>query len=165
MLDDLEPRHNLVEDRRAKLFLGRGPLSLEVVVAAWSGCPRIADLRALFRARAGRRATPILIVAPWGSARVGVCGPTEHNAIEHRDLPADLVEAVCGKALEADGRHAAIRLLHRLLPQLDAPIPGLRNGGLFAMQELERGVPARADWAPAVREAREVRPLRGRALI
>ncbi len=165
MLNHLEPRRVTVGDRRAKLYLGRGPLALEVVVVALDGRPRIADLRAMFRARSGRRAAPVLIVAPWGGGRAAVCGPTEHNPVEHRDLPVEQVKAVCGKALEADGRHTAIRLLHRLLPALDAPIPGLRNGGLFAMQELERGVPARPDWTIAVEEAHSVRTLRGRALI
>jgi len=107
----------------------------------------------------------VLIVVPWGNGRAAVCGPTEHNPVEHRDLPVEQVEAVCGKALDAAGRHTAIRLLHRLLPVLDAPIPGLRNGGLFAMQELERGVPSRGDWTLAAEEARGVRTLRGRALI
>ena len=165
MLDHVEPRRVTVGDRRAKLYLGRGPLALEVVVVALDGRPRIADLRAMFQARSGRRAAPVLIVAPWGGGRAALCGPTEHNPVEHRDLPVEQVEAVCGKALEADGRHTAIRLLHRLLPALDAPIPGLRNGGLFAMQELERGVPSRGDWALATEEARGVRALRGRALI
>ena len=165
MLDHLEPRRVTVGDRPAKLYLGRGPLALEVVVVALDGRPRIADLRAMFRARSGRRATPVLIVAPWGEGRAAVCGPTEHNPVEHRDLPVEQVEAVCGKALDEDGRHTAIRLLLRRLPALDAPIPGLRNGGLFAMQELERGVPARGDWAIAVEKARGVRALRGRALI
>ena len=165
MLDHVEPRRVTVGDRQAKLYLGRGPLALEVVVVAVDGRPRVADLRAMFRARSGRRAAPVLIVAPWGAGRAAVCGPTEHNPVEHRDLPVEQVEAVCGKALEADGRHAAIRLLHRLLPALDAPIPGLRNGGLFAMQELERGVPSRDDWVVAVEEARGVRALRGRALM
>ncbi len=165
MLKHLEPRHITVGDRRAKLYLGNGPLALEVVVVASGGRPRLADLRAMFRARSGRRAAPVLIVAPWGAGRAAVCGPTEHNPVEHRDLPVEQLEAVCGKALEADGRHTAIRLLHRLLPALDAPIPGLRNGGLFAMQELERGVPSRGDWTIAVEEARGVRMLRGRALI
>ncbi|MYE60905.1 MAG: hypothetical protein F4235_02350 [Candidatus Dadabacteria bacterium] len=165
MLDHLEPRPVTVGDRRAKLHLGRGPLALEVVIVAWDGRPRIADLRAMFRARSGRRAAPVLIVVPWGNGCAAVCGPTEHNPVEYRNLSADQVEAVCGKALEADGRHTAIRLLHRLLPALDAPIPGLRNGGLFAMQELERGVPSRGDWALAAEEARGVRTLRGRALI
>ena len=165
MLDHLEPRHVTIGDSRAKLYLGRGPLALEVVVVAMHTRPRIADLRAMFRARSGRRAAPVLIVAPWGVGRTAVCGPTEHNPVEHRDLPVEQVEAVCGKALEENGRHAAIRLVLLLLPALDAPIPGLRNGGLFAMQELERGVPARMDWALAVEEARGVRVLRGRALI
>lgn len=165
MLDHLEPRRVTVGDRRAELHLGLGPLALEVVVVALDGRPRIADLRAMFRTRSGRRAAPVLIVAPWGAGRAAVCGPTEHNPVEHPDLPFEQVEAVCGRALEADGRHTAIRLLHRLLPALDAPIPGLRNGGLFAMQELERGVPSRGDWAVAVEEARGVRALRGRALI
>ncbi len=136
MLNHLEPRRVTVGDRRAKLYLGRGPLALEVVVVALDGRPRIADLRAMFRARSGRRAASVLIVAPWGAGRAAVCGPTEHNPVEHRDLPVKQVEAVCGKALEEDGRHAAIRLLHRLLPALDAPIPGLRNGGLFACSNL-----------------------------
>ncbi|MCY4398409.1 MAG: hypothetical protein OXE96_03560 [Gemmatimonadetes bacterium] len=165
MLKPLDPRHITVGDRSAKLYLGNGPLALEVVVVASGGRPRLADLRAMFRARSGRRAAPVLIVAPWGAGRAAVCGPTEHNPVEHRDLPVEQLEAVCGQALEADGRHTAIRLLHRLLPALDAPIPGLRNGGLFAMQELERGVPSRGDWTIAVEEARGVRTLRGRALI
>ena len=165
MLDHLEALAITVGDRPAKLFLGNGPLGLEVVEVPLGGRPRITDLRALFRGRVGRRAAPVLIIAPWGNARAAVSGPTEHNLIEHRDLPMEQVEAVCRKALEADGRHAAIRLLHQLLPQLDTPIPGLRNGGLFAMQELEHGVPARGDWGLAVQEGRALRTLRGRTLI
>ena len=165
MLDHLEPRRVTVGDRRAKLYLGRGPLALEVVVVTSHRRPRLSDLRAMFRARARGRAAPVLLVVPWGRGVAAVCGPTEHNPIEHRDLPVEQVEAVCCKALDEDGRHGAIRLLNRLLPALDAPIPGLRNGGLFAMQELERGVPARGDWALAVEEARGARSLRGRALI
>ena len=165
MLDHLEALAITVGDRPAKLFLGNGPLALEVVEVPFGGPPRITDLRALFRERLGRRAAPVLIVAPWGNARAAMCGPTEHNLIEHRDLPMEQVEAVCRKALEAEGRHTAIRLLHQLLPQLDTPIPGLRNGGLFTMQELEHGVPARGNWALAVQEGQALRTLRGRALI
>jgi len=165
MLDHLEPRRVTVGGRRARLHLGRGTLALEVLVVALDRRPTIADLRSMFRARSGRRAAPVLIVAPWGAARAAVCGPTEHHPVEHRDLPAEQVEAVCRKALEAAGRHTAIRLLHRLLPALDTPVPGLRNGGLLAMQELERGVPSRGDWTLAVERARGVRTLRGRALI
>ena len=142
MLGHLEPRDIAVGSRAAKLFLGNGPLALEVVEVRCRDRPRVTELRSLFRERVARRATPVLIVAPWGRARAAVCGPTEHHPIEHRDLPMEQVAAVCRKALEAEGRHTAIRLLHQLLPQLDTPIPGLRNGGLFAMQELEHGVRA-----------------------
>ena len=165
MLSHLEPRDIAVGSRAAKLFLGNGPLALEVVEVRCRDRPRVTELRSLFRERVARRATPVLIVAPWGRARAAVCGPTEHHPIEHRDLPMEQVAAVCRKALEAEGRHTAIRLLHQLLPQLDTPIPGLRNGGLFAMQELEHGVPGRADWHLAVKEGRALRGLRGRALI
>ena len=165
MLDHLEALAIRVGDRPAKLFLGNGPLALEVVEVPFGGPPRITELRALFRERLGRRAAPVLIVASWGNARAAVCGPTEHNPVEHPTLPMEQVEAVCRKALEAEGRHTAIRLLHQLLPQLDTPIPGLRNGGLFTMQELEHGVPARGDWALAVQEGQALRTLRGRALI
>ena len=165
MLDHLEVLSIRVGDRPAKLFIGNGPLALEVVEVLFDGPPRITELRALFRERAGRRAAPVLIVAPWGNTQAAVCGPTEHNPFEHLGLPMEQVEAVCRKALAAEGRHAAIRLLHQLLPQLDAPIPGLRNGGLFTMQELEHGVPARGDWTVAVQEGQALRTLRGRGLI
>ena len=165
MLDHLDALAIRVGDRPAKLFLGNGPLALEVVEVPFGGLPRVTELRALFRERVGRRAAPVLIVAPWGDARAAVCGPTEHNPVEHLRLPMEQVEAVCRKALAAEGRHTAIRLLHQLLPQLDTPIPGLRNGGLFTMQELEHGVPARGDWALAVQEGQALRTLRGRALI
>ena len=150
MLEDLDRRTIIVSDRQATLFLGKGSPAIEVVEVPFVGQPRITEIRKLFRERVGRRATPVLIVAPWGNARVAVCGPTEHNPVEHLRLPMEQVEAVCQKALAAEGRHTAIRLLHQLLPQLDTPIPGLRNGGLFTMQELEHGVPARGDWALAV---------------
>ena len=165
MLDHLDALAIRVGDRPAKLFLGNGPLALEVVEVPFGGLPRVTELRALFRERVGRRAAPVLIVAPWGNGQAAVCGPTEHNPVEHLRLPMEQVEAVCRKALAAEGRHTAIRLLHQLLPQLDTPIPGLRNGGLFTMQELEHGVPARGDWALAVQEGQALRTLRGRALI
>ncbi len=171
MFDHLEPRDISIGERRAKLYLGNGSLALEIIVVAMDEPPRIAGLKALFQTRAGGRAAPVLIVAPWGGRRAAVCGLTDHTRItrtpriQQENLPLEQVKAVCGKALGADGRHTAIRLLRRLLPQLGAPVPGLRNGGLFAMQELERGVPAREDWGLAVQKARRVRTLRERALI
>lgn len=50
VLDHLEYRDITVGRRRTKLFLGCGPLALEVVVVGLDGHPRIAELRAMFRA-------------------------------------------------------------------------------------------------------------------
>lgn len=165
MLNHLDPRQITIGDRRANLYLGNGPLALEVVEIPAAGRLGRAALTALLKERAAGRAAPVLIVAPWGAGRAAVCGPAEGDPMVLRDISLSQIEAVCRSALEADGRHAAIRRLHQLLPQLDGRVPGLRNGGLFAMQELEHGVPARGDWMLATSEARALRTLRGRALI
>ncbi len=167
MLSDLATRPIHVGNRPAKLFLGKGSLGLEVVeVGLGEGKqPSKTDLRALFRGRQKRRAAPVVIVVPWGDDRAGVCGPIEHNLVELEDVSMAAVEAVCRKALAADGRHAAIRLLRGRLSQLASKVPGLRNGGLFAMQELERGLPRRGDWASARAKAEGLRALRMRALM
>jgi hypothetical protein len=165
MLESLDPREVQVAGRDCRLFLGQGPLALEVLAAPFPERPRITELRDLFKNRLGGRAAPVLVVGTWGNGRAAVCGPTQHNPIEHLDLALEQVEAVCRRALELRDRHQAIRVLHQLLPQLDAPVPGLRNGGLFAMQELEHGVPERKDWQEAVRRSKDLRRLRGRDLI
>jgi hypothetical protein len=41
----------------------------------------------------------------------------------------------------------------------------LRNAGLFALHELEHGVPARPDWATSGTTARGLLSLRGRELV
>ena len=167
MLDDLEPRRITVSDRPARLYLGNGRLALEVVEVPAAG-KRVGDtrLKALLKERAAGRAAPVLIVVPSADhSSSSVCGPTESDPVTLRDISLEQVETVCRKALEAPGRNTAIRLLHRLLPALAAPVPGVRNGGLFAMQELQRGVPARGDWALASEAGRGVRTLRGRALV
>ena len=51
MLDHLEALAIRVGDRPARLFLGSGPLALEVVEVRFGGRPQINDLRTLFRGR------------------------------------------------------------------------------------------------------------------
>lgn len=165
MNEEQDSRDIRIGDRPATLLLGQGPLALEVVTTSTVAKPGITTLREMFKERQGRRAAPVLVVAHWGQDRAAVYGPTEYNPIEALDLPAPAVRSVYSRALEADDRHAAIRTLHQLLPQLETSIPGLRNGGLFAMQELENGVPQRGDWGEATDRGRRLRGLRGRALI
>lgn len=131
----------------------------------FDGRPLVTELRELFKERVGKRAAPVMLLGYWGDTRVAVCGPTAQNLIENQDLPREQVESICERALAAEGRHQAIRLLHQLLPQLEESVPALRNGGLFAMHELEHGVPERSDWDEAIRRSKSIRSLRGRKLI
>jgi len=165
VFDTLDPRTITLAGRDARLYLGDGPLALEVAVADFANRPTLTELRDLRHDRAGRRAAPVLIVGLWGQEKAAVCGPTEHNAIEQLDLPRAQVEAVVARALAAEDRHRAIRILHQDLPQLEATVPGLRNGGFLAMQELEHGVPGRSDWQAAVERGRGILDRRGRKLI
>lgn len=165
MLDQFDARTITLKSRDARLYLGKGDLALEVVEVPFDARPRVTELRDLFKKRMDRRACPVLVVAPWGDGRVAVCGPTEHHRIEHLELPIEQVEAVCAKALASENRHQAIRTIHRLLPQLEEEVPGLRNGGLFALHELEHGVPQRPDWSAAVERGGTLRARRGRDLI
>jgi hypothetical protein len=52
-----------------------------------------------------------------------------------------------------------------MLPEVESDMPGLRNSGLLAAQELRHGVPARSDWATATTAGRYLLPLSGLKLI
>lgn len=165
MLDARTARPTDLSGMQGRLYLGRGSLPFEIVVVESDRTPTLTDLRSAHRIRAGKRPAPVLLVWQGGDDCCAVYGPSEVNPVEHLDLPATKVERVCEIILDAPDRHHGIRTLHHLLPQLDAPVPGLRNGGLLALQELEHGVPARPDWAAAGNKGASVRLQRGRDLI
>jgi hypothetical protein len=52
-----------------------------------------------------------------------------------------------------------------MLPEAESDLPGLRNSGLLATQELRNGVPARPDWARATAKGKPLLGLAGRSLI
>ncbi len=148
-----------------ELFLGQGALGLEVVAFTAAHRPSFSSLRSAFEARAGRRAAPVLIAVLWGDDRAALFGPTSQNPMGVLEIPRTQASRICDVSLEAPDRHSAIRFLNRAIPQLEAPIPGLRNSGLFALQELRAGVPLREDWDEARRRSINVYSLRGRDLI
>jgi hypothetical protein len=76
------------------------------------------------------------------------------------------VERICRTALTEPNRHAATRFLWSILPEInESKIPGLRNQGLFATHELEKGVPHRSDWPQAQQKATKLLDQRGRDLL
>ena len=140
-------------------------MGLEVTVYESSRRPARAELMAMHTERLGRRATPVIVVVLWGEGRAAICGPAGADVAVALDTDASQIERICDAALGIADRHSARRFLDQHLTQLDAPVPGLKNSGLFAMHELEVGVPQRADWPAAVRRAAPALRLRGHALL
>jgi hypothetical protein len=152
--------------RPEALFLGRGDGPLELAQFSSARAPTRPQLRELHQLRQGRRATPVLIVVLHGTERAALAMRFGDDWTVHEDLDAAQVERLSAAALDAPDRHAADALLRQKLVQLaEQPIPGLRNAGLFALHELEHGVPARADWAAACTAGQTVLSLRGRDLV
>lgn len=152
----------------AALFLGTGDHALEVALATAGGRPKSDDIRKLWHARQGKRPSPVLLVigyAEHGETRVSVCGPVGEQPPVIHGLEPSQVERLAGAALSEPSRHAAIRFLVAMLPEVGADLPGLRNSGLLATQELRNGVPARHDWKDACDRSRALLPLRGRQLV
>lgn len=146
------------------LILGAGPNALEVAVTEAARRPTAADLRAVWARRLAGRASPLLLVALYGDRAV-VCGPVGDPPPVVFDLNPVAAERICAAALDEPNRHAALRFLQSILPEIDSPLVGLRNEGLLATHELEAGVPARPDWSSAQARARPVLTARGTGLL
>jgi hypothetical protein len=147
------------------LHLGQGAMALEVAVLEADRQPSSPQLREVLRERAGRRAAPVVAVILWGEGKVALACQVADGVTIVPDADRAQVERVCAAALGAPDRHAAIRYLAYALPQLEARIPGLRNSGLFALHEIETGVPRRADWVRAMGQSGSLLDRRGRRLI
>ena len=168
-LADLDPR-SLADTAPggitpSELFLGAGDSPLQVAVFACTRKPGRPELRDLWTKRHRGGVAPVAIVALWGDARASLCTHTGVEQAELEDFEASQAERICRAALAAPDRHSALRLLAATLGQLESAVPGLRNAGLFAMHELEHGVPARTDWTTATAAARPLLALRGRPLV
>lgn len=155
-IDDLEP---------VGLAIGPGSGGIEVIVMKAARKPTQETLRKAWKARQGRRAVPVLLATLYRD-RAALCGASGDEPPVYYDLDPTQAEAICTAALQEPNRHAALRLLHSVLPDIsEATIPGIQNVGLFATHELLEGVPARADWDEALRKSQAVIDKRGRALL
>lgn len=178
-LEDRERRPLQLPDSRGLrpigLVLGKGPNALEVAIAESDRRPAAPDLRSVWRSRLAGRATPLLLVALYsgGSAPTtgsidklaALCGPSGDHPPLHYDLDPAQVERICASALDEPDRHAALRLLLSILPELELPVLGLHNEGFFATHELHTGVPRRVDWERLVARSTPILDKRGRELL
>jgi len=146
------------------LALGQGGGALEVAVMQAARKPAQATMRAVWKARHGGRAVPLLLVALYDD-KAALCGPSGEEPPVYLDRDRGQVERLCLAALAEPDRHAAARFLKSVVPEIESPLPGLRNEGLFATHELSHGVPARRDWPTAQQRAAGLLGLRGRQLL
>ena len=134
------------------LFIGQGTNALEVAVAQAAQAPARSVLVETWKARKGRRASPLLLVVLYADS-ASITGATGEVPPVYEDMDVGQVERLCREALAQPDRHAALRLLSQALPSLETALPGLTNEGLLALHELEHGVPKRGDWSEAKRKA------------
>jgi hypothetical protein len=173
-LEELEPRKWTLRDGVSSklspslLFLGRGDHALEVALASSAGRPLADDVRKTWSARQNRRPSPLLLVVGYpdhGQTRLAVCGPAGEHPTLLYGLAVSQVERLAAAALDEPNRHTAVRFLVAMLPEAETDMPGLRNVGLLATQELRRGVPDRPDWTASTEAGRSLLGLNGRRLV
>ena len=152
--------------RAIGLALGKGPNALEVVIAESAIPHNLTNLRNAWRARLGGRATPLLLVVLF-DGKVALCGPGGEHPPAFVGLDSDPIERICATALDEPDRHAALRFLRSVIPQLEpgVRVAGLRNEGLLATHELQSDVPQRGDWPVAVEKAKGALRLRSEGLV
>ena len=155
-LEELTPRPWKATSREIEpygLFIGAGANALEIVVGSAIHQPARSTLLAAWKARRGGRASPVLLVVQHPNGW-DLCGATGETPPIFARLDRDRVERLCAEALDQPDRHAALRFLSQAAPSLETALPGIRNEGLLALHELERGVPGREDWAEAGSKAK-----------
>ena len=149
-------------------FDGRGDYPLEVALVRAPGRPPVGRARELWKARHAHAPSPLLLVAAYESEGrwcASICGPTGDDPPVVDGLDLDQIERFAKAALAEPTRHAAIRFLVAMLPEVGADLPGVRNQGMFATHELREGVQLRADWAALTASAAPMLALHGRDLV
>lgn len=154
--------------KAGQVFLQEADYGLEVAAAEAAKRPTTSDVRKAWKVRHGGRPSPVLLAVGYpveGGTAIAICGPAGEEPPVHFDLEVARVERLADTALSEPSRHAAQRMLLRMLPELESDMPGLLNSGLLASQELRRGVPLRSDWPTATKSGQLALKTRGRSLI
>ena len=109
-----------------------------------------------------------MIVALYGERGTQVamtCGPTGPDPVVHHGLDPQVVERVCAGALRCADRLAALRFLATNEVEEQSEMPGVRNVGLFATNELLHGLPQRPDWLSSVDAGSNLMHENGHSLL
>src|ERR1700682_1740436 len=100
------------------LVLGKGSNGLEVALVQSDAPPNLGTLRTAWKGRLAGRVSPLLLVVLYDN-KAALCGPTGEHPPAFSGLDRDTVERICSTALDEPDRHAAVRFLRSVLPQLE----------------------------------------------
>jgi hypothetical protein len=149
-------------------FKGPGHLGLEVAVATSARKPLVPEIRSVWKAREDTKGFPLLLVVLYDKAGVqvaAVCGPMGPSPVIVHDVDPAVVERLCAAALSKPDRITALSFLTSHEVEQQSELPGIRNVGLFATNELANGVPTRDDWDDACQRGSSLRGKTNQALI
>lgn len=141
-------------------------MGLEVAAAVWSGraSPTREAMSALHAARLNKRLCPVVVVAT-SSSQAWLFGPNPQGQVVG-PLPVDQASRLLQAALDQPSGLLARQRLTALYEALEGTaLPGVANNGLFATNDLRKGVRERSDWATATESAKSLLALRREQLI
>lgn len=148
------------------LYLPKEDVHVEVALAQADHKPTLSGARQVWRDRQAGRPTGVVLVVvyPEGSgSRAVLVGPFDESSTADHELP--LVDRVIARALDEQTTTRALAALAPLFDDDVSGIPGLRNGGLFALHALVENTRRRSDWAQAGAVAAGARGRRGEDLL
>jgi len=141
-------------------------MGLEVAQAEWSGsgAPSREAMASLHTARLAKRLCPVVVVAA-GGAHVWLFGPNAQGQLVG-PVPRDQVERLLQAGLDQPSGLLGRQRLTALYEALEGTaLPGVANAGLFATNDLRKGVRQRPDWPGATEAAKPLLALRREQLI
>ncbi len=148
--------------------IGKDPaqMGVEIAQASWThaGAPTQAAMSRLHAARLGKRICPVVVVARR-TTDAWLFGPVPDSQVIG-PLPVDQALRMVQSALEQpSGLLARQRLASLYEAVASTGLPGVANGGLFATNDLDRGVRRRPDWSGACESAKSLLALRREKLL
>lgn len=150
-----------------EVLRGSEETGLSVVLAEAPVEPSSGDLQAMWKARAGRSADPVLVLVTYPTThgpRVSVLGPNR-DAVPVSAIEVMTAARLAASALGTDSPVGLIADVRRRLASLRGDAgPGFRNEGLFASHILTQQ-PQRDDWSSLCQQSVQLLPERGPQLL
>ena len=174
-LKDQPPRGNWeLEPTQSNLnpvayWLGKGDYAIEIILASTNQRPRLPDIRNAWKYHQASRPAPVLLIASYtadGQQLASVCGPTGQTTLPVWErVPLKQAEQLAKAALNATDRDNAINLIRDALPELNSPLPGVINRGLFSTHHLVNRATKHNGYDEAVQEARQLYGRKDKDLV